>query len=231
VPRIVVLGCGTGVGKTRLSVALLQGLGSARQPTLGLKPVETGLGPKMDGLLTGSDAEALSRASSPPLATKRPLYAFEQPVSPHLAARLSRAEIAIPAIVEWVDSAQHMTPLVPSRIASWAVVETAGGVFSPLSVRATNFDLALALEPATWIVVAPDALGVLHDVSATLQAMRARGREPDHVVLSAAREPDGSTGTNARELSALGIVTPSATLQRNDDRGIDVLVRRLLDER
>ena len=113
-------------------------------------------------------------------------------------------------------------------MAEWSVVETAGGVFSPLSPTATNFDLALALEPAIWVLVAPDALGVLHDLSATLQAMRARGRTPDHVVLSGAREPDSSTGSNAAELEALGIVATSAVLARNDDRGIASLVERLL---
>ena len=230
-PRVVVLGCGTGVGKTRFSVALLRGLGCAHRQTMGLKPVETGVSVDISGASPGSDAEALSQASSSLLAINQSLYAFKEPVSPHLAARGADVEIAIPAIVDWVCSAERrMARRVSSHMATWTVIETAGGVFSPLSERETNFELALALEPAAWIVVAPDALGVLHDVSATLHAMRARRREPDHVVLSAAREPDASTGTNARELSALGIVVPSATLQRNDDRGIHVLVQRLLDE-
>jgi dethiobiotin synthetase len=121
-----------------------------------------------------------------------------------------------------------MTPLVSSDSAIWSVVETAGGVFSPLSLATTNYDLACALEPAIWVLVCADALGVLHELSATLHAMRARGRMPEHVVLSAAREPDASTGSNARELSALGIVTPTAVLERNDDQGIQDLVQRLL---
>jgi dethiobiotin synthetase len=100
-------------------------------------------------------------------------------------------------------------------------------VFSPLSPTEVNFDLALALEPAAWVLVAADALGVLHDVSATLQAMRARGRIPDHVVLSGAREADASTGSNATELAGLGICRVSAVLARNDDRGIGALVSAL----
>ena len=111
------------------------------------------------------------------------------------------------------------------------MVETAGGVFSPLNVSSTNFDLALALEPAVWVLVAADALGVLHDVSATLQAMSARGRLPDHIVLSAARAADASTGSNAAELCTLGVVQPSAVLARNEHRGIEPLVDRLLNDR
>jgi dethiobiotin synthetase len=101
-------------------------------------------------------------------------------------------------------------------------------VFSPLGIRLSNFDLAMALEPALWILVATDSLGVLHDVSATCEAMAARGRTPDHLVLSQAREPDASTGSNGAELMTLGIATPSALLARNDDRGIAALVDRLL---
>jgi dethiobiotin synthetase len=103
-------------------------------------------------------------------------------------------------------------------------------VFSPLGPGVTNFELALALEPATWVLVAADALGVLHDVSATLRAMRACGREPEHLVLSGAREPDASTGSNATELATLGIARPSAVLARDDDRGVSDLLERLLDD-
>jgi len=71
-------------------------------------------------------------------------------------------------------------------------------------------------------------LGVLHEVRATLTAMRACGREPDHLVLSAAREPDASTGSNADELIRLGISPVSAALARNDDSAVSALVDRLL---
>ena len=91
-----------------------------------------------------------------------------------------------------------MTPLVSSHSAHWTIIETAGGVFSPLALGLSNFELARALEPAIWVLVAADALGVLHDVSATLKAMRASGREPDHLVLSGAREPDASTRQQRR---------------------------------
>jgi dethiobiotin synthetase len=84
------------------------------------------------------------------------------------------------------------------------VVETAGGALSPLSDTETNLDLARALEPAELVLVAPDALGVLHDVRATWTAMRALLREPDQLVLCRARPPDASTGTNAAELERLG---------------------------
>ena len=227
-PRIVILGAGTGVGKTRVGVALLRALAAHGCATLGLKPIESGI-PRQPNNPPGSDAASLAAASTRHANIVSPFHALRDPVSPHLAARNEGLVIALEPIVNWVSSAEsELTPLVSSDMANWSVVETAGGVFSPLSSSATNFDLARALEPAIWVLVAADALGVLHDVSATLQAMRARGRVPEHVVLSGAREPDSSTGSNAAELQALGITSPSAVLARHDDRGIASLVERLL---
>jgi dethiobiotin synthetase len=226
-PRIVVLGCGTGVGKTRVSAALLQALRRRGCATLGLKPIESGVA---RAGAEGSDAAALNDASSlRSSGAARSLYALAAPVSPHLAARAAGLELDVAKVESWVTAAEaKAAPHIGPHMAIWTVVESAGGVFSPLSMSASNFDLAQALEPAIWLLVAADALGVLHDVSATMQALRARSRLPDHVVLSGAREPDPSTGTNAAELAALGIVTPRAVLARNDDRGIEPLVDLLL---
>jgi dethiobiotin synthetase len=230
VPRVVVLGCGTGVGKTWFSLALLRALAARGVPTMGLKPIESGIEPGT-GSAPGSDAAALASAGNLRTTQSRPLYALAAPVSPHLAARAEGLRIDERLAADWVRQAEsEVTMYTPSHMAIWSIVETAGGVFSPLSATATNLDLALALEPATWVLVAADALGVLHDVSATIQAMRARNRAPDHVVLCAARAPDASTGSNAAELAALGIATPSAVLARDDDRGLDALVALLLGQ-
>jgi dethiobiotin synthetase len=93
-----------------------------------------------------------------------------------------------------------------------SLVETAGAVFSPINRDQTNFDLALALEPSIWILVAPDRLGVLHDLTTTLSTMRARGRAPNLVVLSQPDPFDTSVGTNADELDYLGIVSVSGVI-------------------
>jgi dethiobiotin synthetase len=230
VPRLIVLGCGTNVGKTRFCVALLRALTAQGVPTVGLKPIESGIEPGL-GSVPGSDAAALSSAATLNPSQSRAPYALAAPVSPHLAAKAEGLRIDEQVAANWVrkveaEVATHISP----HIAIWSIVETAGGVFSPLSETATNLDLALALEPATWVLVAADALGVLHDVSATLQAMRARNRAPDHLVLCAARAPDASTGTNATELAALGIATPSAVLARDDDRGVEAFAALLLKQ-
>jgi len=228
-PRLIVLGCGTGVGKTHASSALLRGLTAATRATLGLKPIETGIATALGAPPPESDAATLSRASSHPTARPHPLYSFREPISPHLAARRQGREVDIAAVSQWVSQCEEeLTTRIAPHMAPYVLVETAGGVFSPVSQSATNFDLACALEPAIWILLAADALGVLHDVTATLEAMRTRGRAADHLVLSASRAPDASTGTNATELSMLRIAQPIAVLGRGADSGIEPLVHALL---
>lgn len=229
-PRIVIVGCGTGVGKTRVSQALLRSLAARDYPCIGLKPIESGVTAASSGVPPdGSDAGLLSTASTLRTTQPHPLYALREPVSPHLAARIAGSAIDLSRVLNWVNSAeQEVAPRVSSDRAIWSIVETAGGVFSPLALGLSNFDLARLLEPAIWVLVAADALGVLHDVSATQQALIARGRPVDHLVLSQARDPDASTGGNAAELRALGIAEPAAVLGRDDDRGLEAFVARLL---
>src|ERR1700743_3643953 len=99
-PRLVTLGCGTGVGKTHVSRALLAALGRAGQPCVGLKPIETGIPDATHS--PNSDAATLSRASTVHLQAKHPLYAFAEPISPHLAARREGVEIELAAVAAWV---------------------------------------------------------------------------------------------------------------------------------
>lgn len=231
--RIVVLGTGTAVGKTWVTRALAEALRRHGAPVVAVKPIETGVaasvGPgtsdpratirSRDSLIgERSDAEVLASVSS--VRPGAPPYTFIDPVSPHLAARRAQRAIDLNAVVAYVGRAETE---VASHVASFCIIETAGGCLSPLGLGVSNVDFAFALEPAIWVLVAPDALGVLHDVSATLGVLAARHRLPDHLVLCAARDPDASTGTNGPELEALGIVTPSATLGRGDALSIDAL--------
>lgn len=225
-PRIVVLGTGTDVGKTYVTTRLVRALCAALpdQDVVGMKPVETGVRRRLkEGApARGTDAWALERVSRGTPLRPHPAVAFADPVSPHLAARRERASISFKDLARLV--AIHAT-----TIHGWQIVETAGGVFSPLSPRATNLELACALEPAVWILVAPDALGVLHDVRATLLAMQGAARAPDYLVLSAARAADASVGTNGPELARVGLPKPIAVVAKRDgDAVLAPLVKALI---
>jgi dethiobiotin synthetase len=218
--RIIVLGTGTCVGKTWIAAAMARALKRLGAEVVALKPIETGVRASAP---ESSDAALLARASS--RAPEPPPFTFRDPVSPHLAARRAGTAIDLARVREYVEGHEND---VTSHVASFVLVESAGGCLSPLGAGVTNADLACALDPAIWILVAPDALGVLHDVSATLAALAARRRLPDHVVLSSARGADASTGTNAAELVELGIATPSAIAGPSDEHALDALAQTLV---
>ncbi|MBK8999477.1 MAG: dethiobiotin synthase [Myxococcales bacterium] len=204
--RVVVLGTGTGVGKTRLTVALARALRRIG-PTLALKPLESG---------GDADARAFDVENSIRV-EPHPLIALSEPLSPHLAARREGRPISVAELVSWVAEQEARLALYDNTSPYiFSVVESAGGALSPLSREARNLELARALDPAQLLLVGPDSLGVLHALGSTLIAMAALGRPPDRVALSAANV-DASTGTNADELRELGIADPAFVLGPDED--------------
>lgn len=188
--RIVVAGTGTGVGKTHFCVAMVRALAKDNVEVAGLKPVESGVG--------GGPADSeLLRAASTFHVKLAPPYAFPFSVSPHIAAQASHNPIELARICAWIESCA----------APWTIIETAGGLFSPLGPGLTNVDMVSALQPDRLILVSLDRLGVLHDLTTCLLALQATLADVPSpvVVLQAPETPDASTGSNATELLALGI--------------------------
>jgi dethiobiotin synthetase len=212
----VVLGAGTGVGKTFVSTTLARLLALRGAPVAAVKPIESGIAaPLQEGAPPppGSDAAALEAASFHVKRLRRhPLLGLVAPLTPSLAARREGKQVDLSALEPWLSELEATEGGVVAEV----VVETAGGVFSPLNAKESNLDLAVALEPAIWVLVASDRLGVLHELGATLRAMAASARLPDWLVLSAPALADDSTGTNAAELEAMGFGVPIVCLGRNE---------------
>ncbi|MBN1612661.1 MAG: dethiobiotin synthase [Polyangiaceae bacterium] len=229
--RVVILGTGTNVGKTYVAAGLARAL-RQRDPTaavLALKPIESGVAPHTQAppdQLTphpGTDANELARVSTPPLPAPNPLYALAEPLSPHLAARRAGLTISLDRVAAWLASAEAAL----HSETSYLVVETAGGALTPLTPTATNVDLAAAIPKAVWVLVAPDSLGVLHDVAATRHALHSLGHRADYLILAQSRPADRSTGTNAAELRLLHPDIPILPLRRNSADALDTLANEL----
>lgn len=199
--RMLVLGTGTEIGKTYTSCQMVGALGRAGHRVLALKPVESGIRESA----TLGDWQQLGAQG---LGPKRPLFALRAPVSPHLAARAEGQRIETPLIRAWIEDWERKeTP-------DFTLIEAAGGAFSPLGDEETNADLLAALEWDLVVLVAPDRLGVLHDVRSCLlglaRSVPVRGAGvavvPVHgVILSQGRGgvEDASFGTNAAELDQM----------------------------
>jgi dethiobiotin synthetase len=196
--RIVVVGTGTEVGKTHVTACLLASARLGARRLAAYKPVATGVETRCEDCVVHADA-----LGAPYVA---PTYAFRRPVSPHLAAREEGRPIDLGAIAEQAERMRADGAVV--------VVETAGGLFTPLAETLTNVDLVRRLSPAAVVLVAPDRIGVLHDVRACLLAAASAGVSIGALVLSAPAHLDDSTGTNATELSNVGLGPVAASFPR-----------------
>src|SRR5690349_2504020 len=96
--RLVVVGTGTGVGKTWVTAALARALTARALKVVALKPIETGV----DGETPDTDFRRLAAASSFPV--ERQPYRFVPPISPHLAARRAERVIELEQILRYVQT-------------------------------------------------------------------------------------------------------------------------------
>jgi dethiobiotin synthetase len=207
---LVVSGTGTAIGKTHLAEALLLAWQRLGARVIGLKPVESGATGTDD---PQSDGQRLARASS--FHVKHRRVVFPEPLSPHLCVRMHGVAITPDLFVSAAASARNQS--------AGTVLELPGGLFSPVAPALLNADVAAALKPDALLLVAPDRLGVLHEVVSTVRAAAAMSLPIHAAVLIEPEHPDASTGLNAAELRdyAPGLVV--AAVPRSPARHLALL--------
>jgi dethiobiotin synthetase len=165
-----ITGTDTGVGKTRVSCALLHALRRQHARVIGMKPVAAGT-ELINGEWANEDVLALRAASSiqVPALYDNP-YLLRQAASPHIAAREEGVEIDIEHIAACFHALRQQADAV--------VVEGAGGFIVPLletqAQSATSADLAVLLHLPVILVVGV-RLGCLNHALLTQEAILARG--------------------------------------------------------
>jgi dethiobiotin synthetase len=161
---IFVTGTDTGVGKTRVAVALLRALAAAGIPAAGMKPVAAGIAA---GEAMNADVAALLAAAgvAAPIDDVCP-YSFGAPIAPHLAARAAGVAIDLDRVGESYERLAKLAPAV--------VVEGAGGVQVPLGADMDSLDLMSHLRLPVLLVVGM-RLGCLNHALLSAHALRTRG--------------------------------------------------------
>jgi dethiobiotin synthetase len=165
-----ITGTDTGVGKTRVSCALLHALQQRHARVIGMKPVAAGT-ELIDGEWANDDVLALRAASTVqvPALYDNP-YLLRQAASPHIAAREEGVDIDIEHIAACLHALRQQADAV--------VVEGAGGFIVPLQEAkgqsATSADLAVLLRLPIILVVGV-RLGCLNHALLTQEAILSRG--------------------------------------------------------
>lgn len=157
-----ITGTDTGVGKTWATVALMRFLQARGLAVIGMKPVAAGCF-RREGECLNEDALLLmENATFPVDYAKLNIYAFEQPVSPHIAARSSGKTVSISDIVLRCRELE--------TLADYVLVEGIGGWEVPLNERDRVSHLAYALQLPVILVVGM-RLGCLNHAVLTHDAM------------------------------------------------------------
>jgi len=164
----VVVGTGTDVGKTWVAARLLTDLRAAGVTVAARKPAQSfEPGPGDDP--ARRDAAVLGAASGePPELVCPPQRWYEVPMAPPMAAEaLGRPPFTIADLVR-----ELRWPHDPVGV---GVVETAGGVRSPLAADGDCLALCGALGPDLVVLVADAGLGTINAVRLTIEALGAVG--------------------------------------------------------
>jgi len=167
---VFVTGTDTGVGKTRVSTALLRAYAKQHARCVGMKPVAAGCD-WIDGEWLNEDVAALRDASSlkVPSSFDNP-YALPDPVSPHIAAKLADERIDLSHIEASFHALRQHADVV--------VVEGAGGFIVPFQDDAhewvTSADLAMRLH-IPMVLVVGIRLGCLNHALLSQEAILSRG--------------------------------------------------------
>ncbi len=173
---ILITGTDTGVGKTYVGCLLGRRLREAGVAVRPLKPVESGCLPGPDGRPHPADADLLREAVAPdvPLSAIC-LYAFADPLSPHLAAAAGGEWVDPDRVRRFVTRAAHASEVV--------LVEGAGGIAVEIGAGYAFADLARDLSLPV-VVVAGNRLGVLNHLKLTVRCLESEGLRLAGVVLS-----------------------------------------------
>ena len=171
---VVVLGTGTEVGKTWVAARLIAALARDGEVVAARKPAQS-----FDPADAATDAAVLAAASGEaPEAVCPPHRWYPVPLAPPMAAEL----LGRPAFTIGELVAELGRSLVAAS-GGWAVIETAGGLRSPLADDGDNLrfaaavgrSLATAARPARLVLVADAGLGTIHAVRACVEAVAAAG--------------------------------------------------------
>lgn len=160
-----VTGTDTSVGKTTVTVRLMQQLVAQGLTVIGMKPVASGC-EWVDGRWQNDDVLQLTAASnvSAPAELINP-YCFEPAIAPHIAAAQAGVEIDFNVIRAAYEQLTTMADVV--------IVEGAGGLLVPLNATQTIADLIQALSLPALVVVGM-RLGCINHALLTAQVLKQR---------------------------------------------------------
>jgi dethiobiotin synthetase len=179
-------GTDTGVGKTRLTMAIARQWRAEGRSFRVMKPLATG---------DGEDTVCLSLAAADDDHRAITPFAFPAPAAPSVSARLLGVELSLPKILQSIEARAAQADAL--------LIEGVGGLLCPITDQETVADL-IAILGIPIVIVARRSLGTLNHTLLTLEVARHRGLRVCGVVVSDTHPPEGiAEETNLSELERL----------------------------
>jgi dethiobiotin synthetase len=172
--KIFVVGTDTGVGKTVLSLLLMQFFYANGCNPFYLKPIQTGCREPYD---KHSDTRFIYKYVKQ-LTKKDPadsiVYCFREPKAPYFASRNEGEHIVVMAIKDFIKK--------KNAIYSPVIIEAAGGLLVPVNEETLMIDL-IKITGATPLIAARAGLGTINHTLLTIEALYKRHIKPLGVVV------------------------------------------------
>lgn len=176
--KYIIAGIGTNIGKTVASAVLVEALQADYW-----KPVQA-------GNLEETDADFVRKYAKNHQTVFPEAFLLKEPVSPHLAAKLESKVITIEELT-LVNANNHL------------IVETAGGLLSPLSENMLCIDLIKELQ-LTVILVSMNYLGSINHTLLSIDALKQRNIPIEGIIFSG--EPNLETENFILEYSKIPLL-------------------------
>ena len=176
IPDLFIVGTGTNVGKTVVSLLLMHLCVQKDLAPFYLKPFQTGVSRPGDPY---SDAYFISQHISGVDPEKSTLFCYQEPKAPWIAARKQGLCPDIKLLNKMIKSQKkYYNPVI---------IEGAGGLMVPLDAKTLLIDILSQIKTQV-ILVGHAGLGTINHTLLSLQALKAKGILP-WIVLSAQGTP------------------------------------------
>ncbi len=208
--KIFITGTGTDVGKTYISALIIKKMREHGFNCGYFKPVLSGV-TELNGHLVDSDANYVTQfADIPMTASECVSYWWQEPVSPHLAAKKHNQEINI-------DKIKYDFSRVNKKF-DYLLIEGAGGITCPIRV---NKDEKYLLKDLIWelglsvIIVADAGLGTINSTLLTVDYANSNGIEVEGIILNNYESSNYMHWDNLEQIETLTGVNVVATVSPN----------------
>ncbi len=171
--RLFITGSDTDVGKTWVTIQLIQRLQAEHQHALAIKPVVSGY--QVDDQY--GDVQRLLRAQSLHDVNAINHYRFSEPAAPSIAAASEKKHISMPSLLDWCNHALMAI--------DYGIIEGVGGLMVPLNDDVLVLDWMQALSLTHILLCVEWKLGCINQALLSIEALQQRGMTPDWLLLNA----------------------------------------------